>query len=233
MRKIGKWLYDELLAGRSWFDWAFLTLGLICQLIAYIHSARQPIELIAGLFGIISVYLCAQGKISMFLFGIINILTYAVVSYRQQLYGEVAINLFYFSAQLYGIWNWRRHYREADNQQSGHLVARSLRLSVWLSLIALAIVASLGTGYYLDHYTEDSDPYFDAFTTCPAFIAEILMVMGFRQQWYLWFLIDIGCIWMWLRAGNWPMATLKMFWCINCIYGYIQWSKNASKINGK
>lgn len=224
--KVLRWLYNELWAGRSWFDWCFLVLGLLCQVLAYCFSQHDPVALVAGLFGIISVYLCAQGKISMFLFGVVNVLTYMVVAYRQQLYGEVAINMFYFMAQIYGVWNWRRHYRQADSHQSGHLTARVLSWTVWIALLVFSVAASMFTGYYLQHYSSDSDPYFDAFTTMPAFVAEILMVMGFREQWYLWFLIDIGCVWMWLRAGNWAMAFLYTFWCVNCVYGYVKWTRS-------
>lgn len=232
MKKLGTWIYNELIAGRTIFDWAFLGLGLFCQILAYICDMKAPIVLITGLAGILSVYLCAQGKISMFAFGIVNVLGYMWISYQQRLYGEVAINMFYFTAQIYGIWNWRRRYRRQSGQSeegSGHLATRTLSWAVWISLIVLSVAGSLLTGMYLQTYTTDSDPYFDSFTTIPAFVAEILMVMGFREQWYLWFLIDIGCILMWLRAGNLPMAILYGFWCINCIYGFVHWKKLAAK----
>lgn len=230
MKKIGKWLYDELLAGRSWFDWAFLALGLICQTVAYMAHPTTSVHLVAGITGIISVYLCAQGKISMFIFSVLNIVTYIAISYQQRLFGEVAINAFYFACQAIGIYTWARHYQQADAQKSGHLKARFLSSGIWYAIIFASILGSLATGYYLDQYTTDSDPYFDAFTTVPAFFAEIMMVTGIAQHWYFWIVIDIASIWMWLRAGDYSMAMLKTFWLLNCVYGYYQWTKNKEKL---
>lgn len=219
------WFYNELIAGRTWFDWCFLLFGLCCQTAVYLLHPTTPIHLVAGITGIISVYLCAQGKIAMFLFGIINIVTYIVISYHQRLYGEVAINGFYFACQAIGIYNWARHYQQSDDQHNSHLVARHLSVKIWYAIIFAALLGSLATGYYLDHYTNDSDPYFDAFTTVPAFFAEIMMVLGMAQHWYFWIMIDIGCIWMWLRAGNYSMAMLKTFWLLNCLYGLYHWNR--------
>lgn len=225
MSKLFQWLYNELVAGRSWFDWLFLLFGLTCQTAAYIANPGTPIHLVAGITGILSVYLCAQGKISMYAFGIVNIVTYALIAYDQRLYGEVAINAFYFSCQAYGIYNWARHYQQKDNEHEAHLISRELSPTAWYTIIVVTLVGSLLTGYFLSQYTNDSDPYFDAFTTVPAFFAEILMVIGFAQHWYFWILIDIGCIWMWLRAGNYSMAVLYAFWCLNCVYGLWHWRK--------
>lgn len=222
-------LYKEFVAGRSLFDWCFMLTGICLQIMVYVLAKDEPLALLAGLTGVISVCLCAQGKISMYLFGVVNIITYIVIAYRQRLYGEVAINAFYFSMQMLGILTWSRHYASGEEEKSSHLRARTLNNKVFLTLVLLTLLASVGTEYGLKTWTNDSDPYFDAFTTVPAVLAEVLMVLGFRAHWWLWLFIDMGCIWMWLRAGNYSMAALYLFWCVNCIYGLINWIKSAEK----
>jgi nicotinamide mononucleotide transporter len=92
-------------------------------------------------------------------------------------------------------------------------------------LVISVVLLSLVVGWLLQRYTDDPQPYLDAFTTVPAIVAQILMVLTFREQWYIWILVDILALVMWLRAGNYCMAAQYLFWCANCVYGYIQWSK--------
>ena len=91
------------------------------------------------------------------------------------------------------------------------------------------IAVSLLIGWLLGQYTDDPQPYLDAFTTVPAIVAQILMVMAYREQWYLWLIVDVLAMIMWLRAENYCMAAQYAFWCANCVYGYIQWTKSLEK----
>ena len=118
----------------------------------------------------------------------------------------------------------------SDLKKSFAFEGRASRLEFWMFIVlylvvAAVLVGSLITGWLLAHYTDDSDPYLDAFTTIPAIAGQILMVSGYREQWFFWFCIDVGCVWLWVRAGNWSMAALYAFWCANCIYGYINWKR--------
>jgi nicotinamide mononucleotide transporter len=88
------------------------------------------------------------------------------------------------------------------------------------------VLMSVLTGWLLQRYTDDPQPYLDAFTTVPAIAAQILMVMAYREQWYLWLMVDVLALVMWLRAENYCMAAQYAFWCANCIYGYVQWTKS-------
>jgi hypothetical protein len=79
--------------------------------------------------------------------------------------------------------------------------------------------------------TIDSQPYLDAFTTVPAFVAQILMVLVYREQWYIWLLVDVLATIMWFQAGNYCMAAQYIFWCANCVYGYVQWTRKVEVEN--
>ena len=64
MTKIKRYLYNELWAGKNWFDKAFMFAMLALQIIVFIIAPESPLSIIAGLAGVVSVVLCAQGKIS-------------------------------------------------------------------------------------------------------------------------------------------------------------------------
>lgn len=223
-------IHSEFIAGRTAFDWCFLLTGLAIQVLVFCLDPSAPIMIVSGIAGIFSVILCSQGKISTYLFGFVQVTTYLFIAFRQRLYGEVGINVFYFVSMIYGVYAWLQRYHVDEKTGSSGLKTRKLSVGWWIGTIVAVLVGSILTGWLLTRYTDDSDPYLDAFTTIPAIAGQILMVLGFREQWFFWFCIDVGCVWLWLRAGNWSMAALYAFWCANCINGFYHWSKSAKTI---
>lgn len=227
MSRLKQAFHSELIAGWSPFDRCFLLAGLLLQIIVFVLVPAAPIMIVSGITGVISVVLCSQGKISHYAFGFVQVVTYLIIAWRQRLYGEVGINVFYFFSMIYGIYVWMRRYHVNEQTGSAELQARKLTVGWWISIVTAVLLGSLLTGWLLATYTDDSDPYLDAFTTIPAIAGQLLMVFGYREQWFFWFCIDVGCVWLWLRAGNWSMAALYAFWCANCIKGFLRWTRSA------
>lgn len=223
-QKVHNILKKEFLTGRTTFDWGFILFGLLLQTIVYCVQPSSMLSFVSSLAGILSVTLCAQGKISTFLFGFIQVCTYTVLAYEQHLWAEVAQNVYYFCTMVYGIFVWKSRYDTTDSG-SARLLARHLKSAVWILSVCVIVALSLLVGYLLSAYTNDTQPYLDAFTTVPAVFAQILMILGYREQWIIWFLIDIGLTTIWLRAGDYCLTAQHLFWCANCVYGYVNWSK--------
>ena len=182
----------------------------------------SPWSLISGLLGICSVVLGAQGNILTFVFGFAQVGTYTYLCVQERFYAEIALNIFYFVTMIYGVYVWKKRLSQTDSLQ---IHTRQLSRQITPVLLVSVILLSVVVGWLLQRYTDDPQPYLDAFTTVPAIVAQILMVLAFREQWYIWILVDILALVMWLRAGNYCMAAQYLFWCANCVYGYIQWSK--------
>lgn len=216
-------LYSEFLAGRYWYDWCFLALGLSLQALVLFLMPSSPVAMISAVAGVFSVFLCSQGKISNFLFGFVQVTTYLYVCFYQHLYGEVLINIFYFVSMVYGVFSWKKAYRsDADDQAS--VQTRRLSMPRLAGLLLVTCLVSVLAGWSLAFYTNDPQPYLDAFTTVPAIAAQLLMVFRYRDQWYLWLMIDVLAAWMWLRVADYAMMALYIFWCLNCLYGFHNWT---------
>ena len=207
------------------FDIGFLISGLIVQVLVYWLAPTHPLSLISGLLGIVSVILCSQGNIWTFAFGFGQILTYCGLCYMERFYAGLGMNAFYFLSQIYGIYAWRKR------RISGAPIIspRSLAIGRFLLLCVGIAVVSLLTGWLLRLYTNDSQPYLDAITTVVSVVAQVMLVMAVRQQWWLWLFVDVLFVVMWIIAGNWSMVAQYGFWCINCVYGMIRWRSLASQ----
>ena len=207
--------------------WIFLIFGLLVQVITFVIMPDNPWSLVSGMLGICSVVLGAQGNILSFVFGFAQVAIYTYLCCLERFYAEIAINIYYFITMIYGVYCWR------NRLSSNSLQVQTRRLPTKISscAIILIIVLSLVTGWLLERYTDDPQPYMDAFTTVPAIAAQLLMVLAYREQWYVWLVVDVLAVVMWLRAENYCMAAQYVFWCANCVYGYVQWTRALQKEN--
>ncbi|MBR1808003.1 MAG: nicotinamide mononucleotide transporter [Paludibacteraceae bacterium] len=228
MKSVKSILKAELVAGRSLFDWLFLCTGIIVQIAVYIIQPENVVAVVSGITGIISVILCAQGKISTFFFGFLQISTYLYLSLLEKLYGEVAVNVFYFLSQIYAVFVWIKAYRITEHN-SAELKPKQMSISRFVILIVFVLASSAIVGWLLQTYTDDSQPWLDAFTTVPALCAQVLLMLAYREQWVLWFVVDVLSAIMWARACNWCLFAQYLFWCANCIYGWHRWTIKSRK----
>jgi nicotinamide mononucleotide transporter len=90
-------------------------------------------------------------------------------------------------------------------------------------LVALLVFFGVMILYGFLGGTDDTQPFMDSVTTVPAFMAQILMILRFRESWVYWLIIDIGSIVMWAIAEDWCMVSQFVFWSINCLYGLRKW----------
>ena len=87
------------------------------------------------------------------------------------------------------------------------------------------MVVGISSLYLYLLMTNDTQPFMDSITTVPAIIAQILMILAYKEQWYFWLIIDLASIYMWAIAGDWCMVAQFIFWSINCIYGLYNWKR--------
>lgn len=229
----------------KWFDRLFLGLGLLVQVLTYCFAPTGLWSLVSGLCGICSVVLCAQGNILYYIFGFAQVLTYTYLCVKAHLYAEIGMNIFYFITMVYGVFVWSKNLRASGNKtetekvhadsvaatsQSDKLTVRTRSLSVaWLvGLLVICALSSAVVGYGLANYTDDASPYLDAFTTVPALFAQVLMVLLYREQYYIWLAVNVLAFVMWLGIGDFCMATQYLFWTLNCVYGLWKWSGLAT-----
>lgn len=198
-----------------------ICIGLFIQLLYLMQPSSNllwydTVSFISGLLGVFAVVLCSNRKLISYAFGIAQILTFLVIVWHDALYAKIAENVFYLITMIIGVFIWNNHYD--DNK----VETKRLSNKMLIILITVTTVLSFIIGYGLS-FTNDAHPYIDAFTTLPAFVAQILMILRYREQWIFWILIDVGCIGLWMTVGNNAMVAQYMFWTINCIYGWKNW----------
>ena len=70
------------------------------------------LEWIAILSGIVSVWFSKKALIWVYPTGLVGTILYVYLSFKGDLYGEAAVNLYYTIMSFYGWWNWLRRDQE-------------------------------------------------------------------------------------------------------------------------
>ena len=223
MEKIKTWVKNEFWVGYNLFEKLFLLSMLLLQIAVYIIVPDTAIGIISGISGVISVVLCAKGKLSFYFIGFVQTISYLYLAWTNAFYGEVIENLFYLVTMIWGIFIWKKNMQKNENGTSD-VKAKKFNWWQWVISIVLTIVATVIMGYVLEQIGSNQ-AYLDASTNVMAIFAQLLMIWRYREQWIWWVVIDIVCIIMWFNVGNWSMVAMYIAWTINAIYGWYNWSK--------
>ena len=80
-----------------------------------------PIGTLSAVTGVISVVLCAKGRVSNYVFGMVYVTAYAYVAFQNKLYGEVMMNLLYYvPMNVIGFITWTKlAKKKAESAQTG------------------------------------------------------------------------------------------------------------------
>ena len=223
MERIKDILTKEFMRGYSTFDKLFMVAMLLVQIIVFCIVPDSPLGIVAGISGVISVVLCAKGKISFYFIGFVQTISYLFLAWQNCFYGEVMENIFYLVTMIWGIFVWKKN-STVDDKGSAHVEALKFTPKMWVLSILGTAICTTAMGYWLTTIGSHQ-AYTDAATNILAIFAQILMVKRYREQWIWWLVIDILCLKMWFVAGNWSMVAMYTAWTINCIYGWYNWNK--------
>ena len=218
------------------YDW-FLIVGVIASNVIYsiLSGTMDIVGSVAGIAGVLCVVLVAKGSIWNYLFGIVNVSMYAYISYKAALYGDAALNAFYYvPMQFIGWWQWRkRGAAMSDAEADGAGVQVKARRFTWRQRAVLAVgcAAAVIAGGFILRYFGDPQPFKDSTTTVLSIVAQALMALAFMEQWALWIITNVVSVVMWSicvargEAHAAVMVIMWVFYLLNSLNGFRVWLK--------
>lgn len=179
-------------------------------------------EIPAVATAILYVILAAQKNKWCFLFGLISSSIYIYLTVQLKLYFDSFINAYYVFMSVYGwiVWNKVSDHEDIPIEKLGWR-----KLSTY-SAIALSL--SLIIGYWAENYTDDSLPYWDSFTTIFALMATYWVVKRILENWILWIVVDLACVFIYLFKGLPLTSALFLTYTVIAVYGYMNWKKKLT-----
>ena len=218
----------------SAYDW-FLIVGVIATNIIYsiLSGTIDAIGSVASVAGVLCVVLVAKGSIWNYLFGIVNVSLYAWISYKASLYGDAALNAFYYvPMQFIGWWQWRKRGASVSESEAdcAGVQVKARRFS-WRqrAILAAGCVAAVTVGGFILRELGDPQPFKDSTTTVLSIVAQALMALAFMEQWALWIITNVVSVVMWCicvargQAHAGVMVIMWVFYLLNSVNGLRVW----------
>jgi len=191
------------------------------QLVALAVANRW--EILAVIFGIISVYLSTREHIWSWPTALVNVALYFIVFLEAKLYADMGLQVVYFALSLYGWYEWLYG---GENRTELHVSRVTRSLGLKLLLIGLASAALLGT--ILARLTDASLPYLDSATTSTSLVAQWMMTRKILENWAVWVVVDVVYVGMFIFKKLYLTAGLYAVFLVLAVMGFIQWKRSLA-----
>jgi nicotinamide mononucleotide transporter len=181
-------------------------------------KATSTIEWLAVISSIIYVILAAKRLILCWLFAFIGSALFVYLCYIGNLYIESVLQLFYVAMAVVGWLTWK-------NSSSDESLIKKWGLNKHIINILLSGVTALLIGYIFDKYTQQANPYVDAFTTCYSLSATYMVTRKIIGNWIYWIVIDLVSIYLYAQRDYYLTAVQYGLFTLLAVYGYKVWRK--------
>ena len=180
------------------------------------------LEIIAVIFGFLSVWYSKKNKIWVFPTGMISTLIFVYLLLKWELLGDMMINGYYFIMSVYGWYIWTRKVDESHNTPISRTTKKEKITSVFIFISTLIFVFLVYN--YFDKWTSWV-AYVDTFTTAIFFVGMWLMAKRKIENWIYWIIGDIISAPLYFYKGFTFTSFQYLIFTIIAIAGYLSWKK--------
>ena len=191
--------------------------------IAYLQA--NWIELAGSVLSIIYLYLSIKQRVSLWIFGFLCSLLYAIVFFQSKFYADMSLQFYYLGVSALGWISWRAGKPENRKELP---VKRTTPLSGAIILV-IALVLYFLYYFILSEYTDSPLPKADSFTTALSIVATWMLARKMIEHWWLWIIVDSVSAGLYFYKALYPTAILFVIYTIMAIIGYRQWKKSLPK----
>ncbi len=178
------------------------------------------LELVAVLFGVVSVYLSVREHIWSWPTALVNVALFFLLFWNAGLYSDMGLQVVYFALSLYGWYGWLYGGEGRTMLKVSRAPARTWTLA---AAVGVVVWATLGT--LTARLPGVSLPYVDAATTTTSLIAQWMMTRKLLENWALWVAVDIVYIGMFLYKGLYLTAANYAIYLLLAVAGYRTWQR--------
>jgi len=184
----------------------------------------STVELIAVVFGLLSVILTIRQNVWCWPAGLIQVVLFVGIFYDAKLYSDMVLHIIYIFLQFYGWYYWL--YGDRGKQ---FLLVQKLTPNQfgWWSLAVFALTATWGS--LMHYWTDASFAFADAFVMMASLAAQWLMAQKKLQSWYYWIAVDIVAIVVYRQKELNLTALLYCLFLILACIGWISWRNSYQR----
>lgn len=206
------------------------------------ENYQIALEIIATIFGLLSVFFSIRKNIWVYPTGIISTVLYVYILFKFGLLGDMMINFYYTVMSIYGWILWSKSSQDQIHVEVSWATKKEWVYSTILFAISLLLVTIV---YYykpfidnqfsmenmqLGLYHLDWANWLDVLTTAIFLVGMWLMAKRKIENWIFWIVGDLICIPMMIYKGLGITSIQFLVFTAMAIIGYFEWKKSI-KIN--
>ncbi len=184
------------------------------------------LEIVAVIFGLLSVWFSKQNNIWVFPTGLISTSIFVYLLLKWGLIGDMLINVYYFIMSLYGWYIWTRKIDAEHFTPITTVTKKENRISIFIFIGTVIFVFVV---YQVFDKWNSWTAYVDTITTAIFFVGMWLMAKRKVENWIYWIIGDIISVPLYFYKGFTFTSFQYLIFTILAIYGYYAWKKNISR----
>jgi nicotinamide mononucleotide transporter len=185
------------------------------------------LEIIAVVFGILSVWFSKKNNILVYPTGMISTSIFTYLLFKWILLGDMMINAYYFMMSIYGWYIWTR---KVNNIVTPISKVSSPEKITSLIIFFFSLSFVYGIYNYFDKWGSYTS-YIDNFTTAIFFVAMWLMANRKIENWIFWIIGNIISIPLYFYKGLTFTSIQYIIFTVIAISGYYTWKKILDNSN--
>ncbi len=180
------------------------------------------LEIIAVLFGFLSVWFSKENNVWVFPTGMISTAIFVYLLLKWSLLGDMMINAYYFIMSVYGWYIWTRKVDATHTTPIAKTTKKEKGYSVFIFILTLIFVFIVYSAFdKWNHWTA----YVDTLTTAIFFVGMWLMAKRKIENWIYWIVGDIISVPLYFYKGFTFTSFQYLIFTFIAIYGYFAWKK--------
>ena len=179
-------------------------------------KATSLIEWLAVTSSITYVILVSKRLIICWCFAFVGSALFVYLGYIGDLYIESILQLFYVAMAVVGWLSWKNSNPENSKIQLWGVNKHLLN-------IIISGIVSLILGFVFANYTNQANPYVDAFTTCYSLSATFMVAKKILGNWIYWIVIDLVSIYLYAQRDYNLAAVQYGVFTLLAVFGFIAW----------
>jgi nicotinamide mononucleotide transporter len=191
-------------------------------------KATGPIEFIAVLAGIASVWFSRKENILVYPVGLINTVFFIYLSIKGNLLGEASVNFYYSVMSIYGWILWSK--KDSSNNTAVLHISFSNRKE-WLQQLlffgAFYVLIYAALSWLKQSFAPEAIPWADALASATAYTGMWLMARKKVESWIWWIATNIASIPLYFIKGYVFTSVQFLVLLILAIAGLNSWQQKA------
>lgn len=183
------------------------------------------LEAVGALLGFIYLYLEYRASIWLWPAGIVLPAIYIFIYFDAGIYANLAINIYYLLAAMYGWYYWLYGGKRQINSNNEVLAISFMPERFYFPVILVFIVTFLAIVWLLMYFTDSSVPWIDGFTTALSIIGMWMLARKYIEQWWLWVLVNtVSCV-LYINKELYSTFLLFAVSAVVSLSGYFKWRR--------